>query len=897
MANQQLRFELIGSADDLISSFSEASSAAQRVDENLEGLEQAAKQAALGQLEYNEAAEQFVNESGDFISQAEAAGRAQARLNEIGIETTAQIRDQVQEFEALKTAYQDDDRAVADLNDRQQQLRNQLAEVGEAAAQQNQDLSRLDERFEQSTVTMTDFTSRQQLLQQELQESAQAQRQFASASGSADQAVLALSQGMEDIAFANNFGDAMRFAGNNVTQAAQSFGQARAEAGGLLATLRGVSPAVLGVGAFSALVALGPRLVSFFDDGEQAASSFKDTLSEVSGEVVTLNAAINDTEFEVPAEQLGKYRENLESSLTKQRALVAALEQSTRGLSTLGSEAADAGRSLVNTAFGADFELTQEQAPRGAEEAAERLGLEVETVRDAIRGSQSALLEVESTLSEQPAILEDAEERQQVLNQLLEDAETAIQRQQARQEALSAAREEAGAQLEENEDTLEDSAGTTDEIAQAQDRITRAVEQEIIAREEAKALVEDFGTSNDQIARSTAEALGGVEGLKQQFTDLLAPQGKALVQARRTKEQMQKQVEALRNVNRIIARREQGIQAEQVQPAPPDAPIGPAPPVLQSIQDLSGQSNVLKQYAQQLREARIQAQELAKTLEDIELAGSSEEGGAEGLAEDVDDAATSSSRIQTSLQSLARGKPLTALTSSVEELKSEFNLTKHQAEQLKDMVKRDLAGAAGQVGADLVQAFEDGKAEAQELVGVFQSGVANVLERFGGPLGAFAAPIVRSFQHGGEVQGPGGPTDDQVPAMLSDQEFVMRAASAQVAPEALQAMNQNPALAGMVEQFVAAQDVEQIAGAGMVGPGSMSSVTAEAVFAGQEPEEFASGGPALDTHTASHNPSVQIMEQKAAREMTVEIEEQGRLQSNMDRLRADINRNAEFKGR
>ena len=290
MANQQLRFELIGSADDLISSFSEASSAAQKVDENLEGLEQAGKQAALGQLEYNEAAEQFVNESGDFISQAEAARRAQARLNEVGIETTAQIRDQVQEFEALKAAYQDDAHVVADLNDRQQQLRNQLAEVGEAAAQQNQDLSRLDERFEQSTVTMTDFASRQQLLQQELQESARAQRQFASASGSADQAVVALSRGLEDVAFARDFGDAMRFAGNNVSQAAQSFGRAQAEAGGLTAALSTITPATIGVAAFSALVALGPRLVSFFDDGEDAASDFKDTLSEVSGEVVTLNA-------------------------------------------------------------------------------------------------------------------------------------------------------------------------------------------------------------------------------------------------------------------------------------------------------------------------------------------------------------------------------------------------------------------------------------------------------------------------------------------------------------------------------------------------------------------------------------------------------------------------------
>jgi len=101
----------------------------------------------------------------------------------------------------------------------------------------------------------------------------------------------------------------------------------------------------------------------------------------------------------------------------------------------------------------------------------------------------------------------------------------------------------------------------------------------------------------------------------------------------------------------------------------------------------------------------------------------------------------------------------------------------------------------------------------------------------------------------------------------------------------------------MIEQLVTAQDVEQFASGGMVGAGSTSSVTAQAVLEGLPPEEFSSGGPAMDTQVASRDASVQIMEQKAAREMTVEIEEQGRLQSNMDRLRADIDRNAEFKGR
>ena len=861
MATQQLRVELIGSADDLISSFSEASSAAQRVDENLEGLEQAAKQAALGQLEYNEVAEQFVNESGDFISQAEAAGRAQARLNEVGIETTAQIRDQVQEFEALKAAYQDDARAVADLNDRQQQLRNQLAEVGEAAAQQNQDLSRLDERFEQSTVTMTDFASRQQLLQQELQESAQAQRQFASASGSADQAVLALSQGMEDIAFANNFGDAMRFAGNNVTQAAQSFGQARAEAGGLLATLRGVSPAVLGVGAFSALVALGPRLVSFFDDGEQAASSFKDTLSEVSGEVVTLNAAINDTEFEVPAEQLGKYRENLESSLTEQRALVAALEQSTRGLSTLGSEAADAGRSLVNTAFGADFELTQEQALRGAEEAAERLGLEVETVRDAIRGSQSALLEVESTLSEQPAILEDAEERQQVLNQLLEDAETAIQRQQARQEALSAAREEAGAQLEENEDTLEDSAGTTDEIAQAQDRITRAVEQEIIAREEAKALLEDLGTSNDQIARSVAETLGTVENLRTTLADLSGPQGQILARQQQTKQELERQVELQKQLNRL----QQEALPEGFQTDSPGANLFQQQQSEQFARNLQAAARAIDQMAARQQTlnnlfpdpSRIEAtnlslREMRQVMGDVTRqfgAGALDVEAFIGQVDQLGEKLRAFGLADTALQSVRAeiNQTKRALRTLMEEGADPSSQVVQDLKEKLESLQREAVGLqiVQQAGLQLATSgfTQLGRAiaGADDAMEKFKQTAASTLQTVGqallsasiaGPLGlpfaALGAGVTvaggaLSLAEGGLVRGPGGTRDDQIPTMLSDQEFVVQAASAQMAPSALQAINEDPALAGMIESLVVERSPQEFTSGDSTGSDDQTS--------------------------------------------------------------------------
>jgi hypothetical protein len=110
--------------------------------------------------------------------------------------------------------------------------------------------------------------------------------------------------------------------------------------------------------------------------------------------------------------------------------------------------------------------------------------------------------------------------------------------------------------------------------------------------------------------------------------------------------------------------------------------------------------------------------------------------------------------------------------------------------------------------------------------------------------------------------------------MLSDREFVMRAASAQVAPEALQAMNQDPALAGMIEQLVTAQDVEQFAGGGMVG-GSTSSVTAKAVFSGIEPEEFA-GGEDATTSDGAASSTMQAEERlqaaSAERKVSIDLE-------------------------
>jgi hypothetical protein len=405
----------------------------------------------------------------------------------------------------------------------------------------------------------------------------------------------------------------------------------------------------------------------------------------------------------------------------------------------------------------------------------------------------------------------------------LEDAENIEQVQQRLNTAVEdglITRKQMQAVMEDIRSDTKDTTDEAEELAEAQRRINRAVEQEVIAREKAKTLVEDLGTSNDQIARSTAEALGNVEDLRAQMTDLAGPQGKALAKARRTKEQFQGQVEALRNVNRILARREEGIQAEQVMPAGLGS-LGETPPVLQSIQDLSGQSNVLKQYAQRLREARIQAQELAEALEDIKLAGSDRELGR--TPEGVEGA-------------LQQTPGLGAASSSIEEIQNQFDVGEQKARQFKDQAKQQVGqiiNAASQLGSALGQAFSDGEKSAKDFVSIVLQGVGGILSaipgvgQVAGPLLGGVGSIVGSFQEGGLVRGEGGTTEDRIPAMLSDKEFVVQAASAQMAPGALQAMNKDPTLAAMIEQLITSQNVEQSVDGGMIGADSVLSVMAE----------------------------------------------------------------------
>jgi len=60
--------------------------------------------------------------------------------------------------------------------------------------------------------------------------------------------------------------------------------------------------------------------------------------------------------------------------------------------------------------------------------------------------------------------------------------------------------------------------------------------------------------------------------------------------------------------------------------------------------------------------------------------------------------------------------------------------------------------------------------------------------------------LIPGFARGGEVRGPGGPRDDEVPIMASDGEHVINAKSAQAAPNLVRRINRSPQEARRIEE-------------------------------------------------------------------------------------------------
>ena len=860
---QSIRFELLGDASSLQNAFSEATGSAEAMEGALGGLEESVETLIQGQVELNEVAGRWTNESGDFISSAEAQERALKDLNSVGVESTQQVREQIERLESLRAIYADDAKAASELSEKQQRLRTELAEAGQAFAQQNRDLSRLDQEFSEATVAMADFSKRQERLQQELRATAAAQDRVSSSGVTMRSSVQASASNLsfELVQASQDATHSLGAVANQIPLMAEQFSQLQSKTGSTTGALFALRSSLLGPAGIIGAITLGLPLVqqltsSLFEAGE-GAESFSDSADKAADSVFRLREATQDPirlgleqarqSVELLSDDLNELREIRERLLSPSSPEFAAAAgavgtPSGSKLEPRPTEALEALRERETISENTQNRLDEIIQQR--EDLNTLLRVQRRTLAEGSEITKAQVRQIQEGTASTEALVTASEEgvvrferlsglpddllgRYQSVNQLLrgqnrlvdenlvtqeqvteelasrlEDAENIQQVQQRLNTAVEdglITREQMQAVMENIRSDTEDTAEVSDEIVQAQRRINSAVEQGIIARKEAKPLLKDLGTSNDQIARATARALGSAEGLRQQITVLLGPQGKALAQARRTKEQYQRQAEALKNVNRLLARRAEGQDAEQVEGAEPE---------------------------------ELPTQEVEVTIKSFDLAGSATE-----VAQTIQDAFNNE-----------EGPGVAPAFMSLEEIQKEFEVGQDKAEKFKNEAQRQIGGvinAAGQLGSALVRAFSRGEKSAKDIAATILQAVGGVLSVIPG-VGQIAGPavgalggIIGAFEEGGLVRGPGGTTDDQIPAMLSDKEFVMRAASAQEAPELLQAMNDDPAVAKALEKTLTEMSPAALSGGRQATPIEQATALPPVK---RVPEEFARGG-------------------------------------------------------
>jgi|APHM01.1.fsa_nt_gi hypothetical protein len=329
------------------------------------------------------------------------------------------------------------------------QSANDASEATERNAEATQDAGSAAERGAQAQREQAQAAEVNEQAQRDAAQSARqyaaASDQMAGASSNASQVIFSTGDAIQDVQFG--------FAGaaNNIAFVAESFAELQRQAGGTQGAFASLGSALTGpagvILALQALLALGPQIASFFTGAEEQTESFADTLEDTVDEVVSLSTKFDDLEASVTPDNLDSYTESLKTSRNENRRLLSALTEVQGGFQRLGRDVQDIFATLSNTAFGTDFQTNTQEALGGAQDLAERLGLEVDTVTAAIKGNRSALQQVGDALDKQPGLVESVSRRQKALNDLIEQAETARQKETAQQEALNAAKE-AGAETE-----------------------------------------------------------------------------------------------------------------------------------------------------------------------------------------------------------------------------------------------------------------------------------------------------------------------------------------------------------------------------------------------------------------------------------------------------------------
>jgi hypothetical protein len=143
----------------------------------------------------------------------------------------------------------------------------------------------------------------------------------------------------------------------------------------------------------------------------------------------------------------------------------------------------------------------------------------------------------------------------------------------------------------------------------------------------------------------------------------------------------------------------------------------------------------------------------------------------------------------------------------------------------------DMLGSMGQgadqIGSAITQALPSpsagaGAAGGGGFMGMSQGGIAGILGMIAGTF------LAKLFAGGGEVKGPGTGTSDSIPAMLSNNEFVVRASQAQKFKPLLHAINQ-----GRIGKYAAGGLVKALPSSGVIATPSMATIDSNKMTGGK----------------------------------------------------------------
>lgn len=461
----------------------EASGSTESLDSSIEGLATTVRELSDGQAQLRDEQGRYVSTAREAANAAEVQAAALGELNSEGIQTTEQIQEQVQRLESLERIFADDARAAADLRNEQQRLQTELSEVGASAAQQHQDLSRLDQQFDQATVTMTDFTARQDMLQQQLRSTAAAQQRVAS-SGVTMRNSIGASASNLNIEFTQALQDAqygVSGLANQIPLMFEQFDQLQRKAGSASGAISALATNLVGpVGLLAAgtlLVQMGPQIINWFSGGADEAERFSDKIDSAADSVFRLADASREG-FDTTRQFAVSTVQQLESVSD---ALQTRLDQ-------LGRTAG--GRAAMGVAPGTSISAVEGDA---LQESIQQL----EQERDINQAALDALREQLANRRAQARLLEVQRETIEENSTLTEEQAGSLQDQSATLTTITAALQQGAISRAQAAELADQRLQNADQIQASQAVLNSLVQDELIT-------VEQIASARERIRQAAA---------------------------------------------------------------------------------------------------------------------------------------------------------------------------------------------------------------------------------------------------------------------------------------------------------------------------------------------------------------------------------------------------------